>query len=67
MKAGKVEDEMNAELNAEVKMNKGFHSFDGDDENNEAKYSLAYQKAQGKRAEMQVGNITMQTAHLACS
>ena len=57
---------MKAELNAQVKKNKGFHSFDGD-ENNEAKYSLAYQKAQGKRAEMQVGNITLQTAHLACS
>ena len=67
VKAGKVEGEMKAALNAQVKMNKGFHSFDGDDENNEAKYSLAYQKAQGKRAEMQVGNITLQTAHLACS
>ena len=58
---------MNAELNAQVKMNKGFLSMDGDDENEEAKYSLAYQKAQGKRAKMQVRNITLQTAHLACS
>jgi hypothetical protein len=66
IKAGKVEGEMKAALNAQVKMNKGFCSFDGDDENNEAKYSLAYQKAQGKR-EKQVGNITLQTAHLACS
>ena len=49
---------MNAELNAQVKMNTGFLSMDGDDENEEAKYSLAYQKAQGKRAEMQVLNTS---------
>ena len=67
IKAGVLECEMNAELNAQVKMNTGFLSMDGDDENEEAKYSLAYQKAQGKRAEMQVGNITLQTAHFACS
>jgi hypothetical protein len=67
IKAGVLECEMNAEVNAQVKMNAGFLSMDGDDENEEAKYSLAYQKAQGKRAEMQVRNITLQTAHLACS
>jgi hypothetical protein len=67
IKAGKVECEMKEEFNAQVNTNKVFRSFEGDDENNEEKYSLAYQKAQGKRAEMQVGNITLQTANLACS